>query len=122
MGMDNLVRTSYYYAMELRPLQLGAQPKGHSGTGLEFGRHGWIRYDRELTLDEVKSFELRPITEVGDKHSKEILDWLESKEPWYHTYQYLINNNADAELLSQCDDIGGTYAQAAQIYRQRHQG
>lgn len=55
--------TAYAYRLK-RPVQLGAQPRdflcvpGSSNTTREGGDYGRIFYERRLTRDEVKSFEL----------------------------------------------------------------
>ena len=57
-----LVAEAFEYGLRLRPPGLGAVPKGFTkiGTHPRF-RHGTVSYARELTPDEVRSFELEPL-------------------------------------------------------------
>jgi hypothetical protein len=60
------------YGMQMRPAGLGAIPKGHIGTAPnEHFRHGEVHYDRELTPDEIKSFELDHVTGQGKSQKRE---------------------------------------------------
>lgn len=58
----------YTYGMRYRPLQIGAQPKGwiidSQGPATERFRFGTIQYPRQLTADEVKSYELEEVKET----------------------------------------------------------
>ena len=67
--------TSYRYCLFNRPLGIGAQPKGVVATEprpaegedwYEIARHGFVIYDRKLTHDEEKAFELPPILGQDD--------------------------------------------------------
>ena len=60
----------YKYAMVNRPVGIGAIPKGHTRTEprpnkgkphYDMARHGIVVYDRPLSSDEIKSFELSQI-------------------------------------------------------------
>jgi hypothetical protein len=52
----------YQYGMHFRPAGFGGTPKGHTGVKEHPAfRHGVIEYDRPLTPEEIKSFELEPI-------------------------------------------------------------
>ncbi len=54
----------FTYGMRYRPLQIGAQPKGYIISSLREHkdyRHGSIQYPRQLTNDELKSYELERI-------------------------------------------------------------
>jgi len=59
----------FTYGMVYRPLQIGAQPKGWIIGSLrdhpDF-RHGIIQYPRELSADEIKSYELIPTVRLED--------------------------------------------------------
>lgn len=48
----------YWYELKLRPVSIGCQPNGFIQTDDTKGRHGIIAYDRPLTIDEVKEYEL----------------------------------------------------------------
>ncbi|WP_124115429.1 hypothetical protein [Paenibacillus xylanexedens] len=48
----------YWYELRLRPVSIGCQPNGFTQTDDTKGRHGIIAYDRPLTIDEVKEYEL----------------------------------------------------------------
>ena len=54
-----------YYGMRLRPFSIGCQPmKGRLGLEEDMaGYHSVISYDRRLSDDEVKSYELDFIKE-----------------------------------------------------------
>ena len=53
----------YAYGMHMRPLQIGAQPKGftRADEADKRGRHGVIYYNRPLTAEEIASFELKDL-------------------------------------------------------------
>ena len=54
----------YTYGMIYRPLQIGAQPKGYIIGSLREHpdyRHGTIQYPRQLSEDEIKSYELEEV-------------------------------------------------------------
>ena len=51
----------YTYGLVYRPLQIGAQPKGYIIGSLRDHReyrHGTIQYPRQLTTDELRSYEM----------------------------------------------------------------
>ncbi len=57
----------FRYGLINRPPGLGAVPKGEytydkDGEGIDRVRHGIVTYTRELTAQEVKSFELLPLS------------------------------------------------------------
>lgn len=57
----------FTYGMRYRPLGLGAQPKGWIVDSLRDSpnfRHGTIQYPRELTADELRSFELERVEDA----------------------------------------------------------
>lgn len=67
--------TTYRYCLFNRPLGIGAQPKGVVTTEprpaegedwYDIARHGFVIYDRKLTPDEEKAFELPPILGQDD--------------------------------------------------------
>lgn len=62
-----LAAASFRYALQYRPLQIGAVPKGYvhyepDGGDIERARHGILTYDRQLTDAEVKQYELVPLS------------------------------------------------------------
>ncbi|HAX17358.1 MAG TPA: hypothetical protein DCY00_02015 [Actinobacteria bacterium] len=50
----------YWYEYLYRGFSLGCQPKGFIDVNHMKGRFGIIAYDRELTAQEIKDYELRP--------------------------------------------------------------
>lgn len=108
------------YGCHLRPYIGPYGVKGVTG-GPGFDRHGWIGLERELTREEIEHFDLRPIVEGSMPHSAAALDYLDSLQPWYGHWQCLTRMS-DAErddAMAMYDSIGGEYADAARIYRQR---
>ncbi|HQJ84105.1 MAG TPA: hypothetical protein PLE07_02720, partial [Candidatus Paceibacterota bacterium] len=54
-------KKEYGYLMNARPFSIGAQPKGQVRVNERTdGRYGTIYYDRPLTEQEMKSYELKP--------------------------------------------------------------
>lgn len=58
---------SFRYGLVNRPPGIGAVPKGdytyqEDGEGIDRVRHGIITYDHELSAQEVKAFELLPLS------------------------------------------------------------
>jgi|SRR5882672_1994213 len=65
-----LATTTYRYACFNRPPGIGAVPKGYTNyephvPDVPSARHGVISYDRELTEEEVKQYELVPLGATG---------------------------------------------------------
>lgn len=58
----------HWYGMNNRPLSIGTQPKGFTDhqPNHEAFRHGAVAYDRPLSEEEQKSFELTPIRDKSD--------------------------------------------------------
>ncbi len=63
---------TYRYGLKYRPPGVGAVPKGYldyskDNEDIDSVRHGILTYDRELTLNEVKSYELLPLSSHDGK-------------------------------------------------------
>jgi hypothetical protein len=65
---DEYTGPRFTYGLQYRPMQIGAQPKGYiigsDGKHPDFERFGTIQYPRELTAEEMKSYEMKPVTEA----------------------------------------------------------
>lgn len=94
--------TTYRYCLFNRPLGIGAQPKGVIATEprpaegenwYEIARHGFAIYDRKLSYEEEKAFELAPVlgqadlddlaAQVADsyaQHKEDIIDMVDHGE------------------------------------------
>jgi len=57
----------YWYEMCQRPVSLGCQPKGFIEFDDDKGEHGIVGYDRELTDNELKGFEMKEWDVKGDE-------------------------------------------------------
>lgn len=65
---------AYQYGMTYRPPGPGAVPKGQYTVGDHPAfRHGVIQYDRPLTDEEIKQYELTPIGTL-DEHARRLID------------------------------------------------
>jgi hypothetical protein len=113
--------TVWRYALRLRPLSFCTAPKGWTAFGSTDGRHGWVGYDRELTLAEAKGYELDPLDADSMPHGADLLEYRDSRASWWPAYEYIRDNAHDCpNILSECDDLGGDYKAAADIYRARY--
>lgn len=70
MGIELAIQT-YWYGMRLRGFSPGCQPmKGLVGTMEGIGRyHCVLIYNRELTDEEIRDYELDRISEEGDANA-----------------------------------------------------
>lgn len=67
--------TLHCYGLRYRPLDIGTAPKGHvrldpawtPDYGAALSRHGVVVFDRKLTPEEVRQFELVPELDDEDK-------------------------------------------------------
>ena len=63
---DEYTGPRWTYALRYRPMQIGAQPAGYiigsDGPAVGRARYGTIQYPRQLSPDEVYSFELEEVT------------------------------------------------------------
>ncbi len=64
----------YRYRLKYRPLDVGCQPEGFINYSemnkKQSGFFGELTYNRKLTEDEIRKYELFPVLEQNDKCSK----------------------------------------------------
>jgi N12 class adenine-specific DNA methylase len=75
---ENAIGKTYKYGLNSRPASGGAVPDGfmiEEGLSSDF-RHGIISYDRELSKDEIKNFEL---VDINNEHFEEMVNHISKR-------------------------------------------
>jgi hypothetical protein len=109
----------YTYGLQMRPPSIGAVPKDYVGLEPpnEHFRHGLIHYDRELTPEEVKSYELDHLTSKGRSQAREDMkasNVFLGTEPMKITAEHL-----DATLDMAKEDNPGAFDEALEHLKER---
>jgi hypothetical protein len=92
---DNAGKTHHEYGLKYRPAGIGTVPTGHVSIGDHPSfRHGTVSYDRKLSDDEVKKFEMTPIGKVDDVVSGVV------KKMGRYALQYAENKDASDDFVS----------------------
>lgn len=99
----------YRYALKFRPPAIGAVPKGYvshvEDNSIPDARHGVIAYERELTAEEVKQYELVPLGTKGAELQLPKLPYAVRKplEEAMATLRYMANEVKDG--IARLDDF-----------------
>lgn len=101
-------KKTYQYGLRYRPAGLSTVPTGfHSENSHPSFRHGVISYNRPLTDDELKSFELTPIVGIQE-HARKLIEKMGRYASKYAENQEaledFVNQNARSIGLWSTDD------------------
>lgn len=93
----------YKYGMRLRPCGIGCQPKGFAEC-LDGDKQYWnyLLYDRKLTDDEVRNYELDYIKEKENNMDKDFIAYLGNEE-----IIEILESKYDADLVNELLDRAG---------------
>mgnify|MGYP006339530611 FL=1 len=82
-------------------------------------RYGTIVYDRPLTLEEIKRYELLPNGHTASISSLDVWEHANQKTPWFKYYEGIKESGNIGEMLAKADSMGGTAKEAADMFRKR---
>lgn len=100
------MKTTFKYRLQYRPASQGFPTDGFVGYEDDGTKYGLLVYSKELTADQIRSYELEPVVSIDEYIGKDIVYYADGDEKYYATIELVSYRDRNFIRLNKKDSDG----------------